>query len=151
MSTHDHDDQYMLLSGRNILTKTDKYRTDNQTNTRPIPNSSHVNSRSWRSIALEIYVTLREKYIEEKKTDKYRTDNQTNITNLNRGCWYLTNVWLPKNTSAAQYWKSKSMPWKRFAWNYWRPKVNTNFDSVWNNCLGKRQHTVAMKQTLDLV
>ena len=33
--------------------------------------------------------------------------------------------------------------------DYWRPKVNDKFDSVWNNILDKAQHTVAMEQNLE--
>ena len=33
--------------------------------------------------------------------------------------------------------------------DYWRPKVNDNFDSVWNNILGKAQDIVAMEQNLE--
>ena len=34
-------------------------------------------------------------------------------------------------------------------WNYWRPKANDKFDSVWSNHLDKTQHTLAMEQNLE--
>ena len=32
--------------------------------------------------------------------------------------------------------------------DYWRSRVNNKFDSVWNNNLGKAQHTVAMEHNM---
>ena len=45
--------------------------------------------------------------------------------------------------------KVKVRPGKENTSYYWRPKVNDKFLPVWNNILGKAQHTVEMEQNLE--
>ena len=85
MSTHDHDDQlqrkYMLLSGRNISTKTDKYGTDNQTNIRQI-----FNRVCYCSCPCNVFLScqltiMRRKYM--FLSDRYHANKQTNTKQTN--------------------------------------------------------------------
>ena len=59
----------------------------------------------------------------------------------------LPYVFSPTKTFVFQLWKSESMLWK--ICDYWRPKVNDEFNSVWNKKWGKTQHTVAMEHNLE--
>ena len=54
---------------------------------------------------------------------------------------------LPLRHFVSQLWKSESMLWK--ICDYWRPKVNDEFNSVWNKKWGKTQLTVAMEHNLE--
>ena len=48
-----------------------------------------------------------------------------------------------------QLWKVKVCHGKQNHCNYWRPKFNDKFYSVWSSHLGKTQHKVAMEQNLE--
>ena len=60
----------------------------------------------------------------------------------------ICNVYfLPSKISLS--FKSESMLWKLYNCDYWRPKVNDKFDSVWSSNLGKTQYIVEMEKNLE--
>ena len=56
---------------------------------------------------------------------------------------------LPPRHLTFNYEKVKVCDRKVNSCDYWTPKVNHKFDSVWRNNLGKTKHTVAMEQNLE--